>query len=454
MCMWGLGVGLPQRVTAMGGKFLFDDEKETPEVLTSSFLYPAEKKMIQFEVRHWCTNQEDGAAVGNIFYGSEGYMVVKGYNRFEIFLGPRREKGPARESGGDHFANFLKAVRSRKTSDQNGPVETAHLSSALAHLGMAISRRPPASAGEAACVRSGDGALPARRTGQCDADAKVSGAVCGSGESLMPAIVIPDDFPAVMGPSQAYRALTERTAVRYYDTLPGSEAGLVERIREAEVVINIRSSCRFTESVFAQCGRLRLLSLWGTGTDNVDLEAAARHGITVTNTPGVAAISIAEHCLGLLLAAARRIPRSDAEVRQGRWPRGEGSQLGGKTLGIVGLGAIGRRFAQLGAAIGMRVIAWTMHPNPALGFELVSLERLLAESDVVSLHLRLSEQTRGMIGAAEFARMKPSAILINTARGPIVNEAAMVEALSLGRIAAAGLDVFEVSWSRRLRDTR
>src|SRR6202166_2767692 len=122
MCMWGLGVGLPEKITSMGGKFLFDDDKETPEVQTSLYHYPAQKKMIQFEVRHWCTNEEDGASVGNIFYGSEGYMVVKHYDSFEIFLGPRREKGPARKKGGDHFANFIKAVRSRKTSDQNGPV--------------------------------------------------------------------------------------------------------------------------------------------------------------------------------------------------------------------------------------------------------------------------------------------------------------------------------------------
>jgi predicted dehydrogenase len=135
MCMWGLGVGLPEKITSMGGKFLFDDDKETPEVQTSLYHYPAQKKMIQFEVRHWCTNEEDGATVGNIFYGSEGYMVVKHYDSFEIFLGPRREPGPARKKGGDHFANFIKAVRSRKTSDQNGPVETAHLASALAHLG-------------------------------------------------------------------------------------------------------------------------------------------------------------------------------------------------------------------------------------------------------------------------------------------------------------------------------
>src|SRR5580704_8760509 len=238
-------------------------------------------------------------------------------------------------------------------------------------------------------------------------------------------IVIPDDAPAVMGPSRAYQSLLLRTPVAYFDTLPGSAEGLIERIRSAEVVINIRSSCRFTENVFAQCGQLKLLSLWGTGTDNVDLAAAARHGVTVTNTPGVSAISIGEHCLALLLAAARRIPRTDAEIRQGRWPRGEGVQMHGKTLGIIGLGAIGRRFAQIGEAIGMRVIAWTMHPNPALGFTLVPLEQLYRESDVVSIHLRLSAETRGMIGARELAMMKASAIVINTARGPILDEAAL-----------------------------
>jgi len=247
-----------------------------------------------------------------------------------------------------------------------------------------------------------------------------------------------------MGPSPAYRLLLDRTPVEYYDSLTTSEADLIERIRSAEIVINIRSSTRFGETVFAQCPHLKLLSLWGTGTDNVDLTAAERHGITVTNTPGVSAISIAEHCLALLLAVARRIPRTDEEIRLGQWPRGGGAQMFGKTLGIVGLGAIGRRFAQLGASLGMRVIAWTMHPDPALGFELLALEQLYRESDVVSLHLRLSGETRGMVGEREFAMMKRSAILINTARGPIVDEAAMTEALLKGRIAGAGLDVFDV----------
>jgi D-3-phosphoglycerate dehydrogenase len=260
----------------------------------------------------------------------------------------------------------------------------------------------------------------------------------------MPRIVIADDAPPVMGISQAYRKLLEQTPVDYHDTLPGNEEGLIERVTLADVVINIRSSTRFTENVFRQSPALRLLSLWGTGTDNVDLHAAARHGVTVTNTPGVSAFSIAEHALALMLAVARRIPRVHSEVRHGRWPRGQAVQLHGKTLGIVGLGAVGRQFARLGTAIGMRVIAWTMHPDPSLGFELVPLDELLRSSDVVSVHLRLSDETRGFIGKGELEKMRPSAILINTARGAIVDERALLEALTLGRIAGAGLDVFDV----------
>ncbi|MCA9212948.1 MAG: Gfo/Idh/MocA family oxidoreductase [Planctomycetales bacterium] len=138
MCMWGLDVGLPSKITAMGGKFLWDDDKETPEVLTSCYHYPDEKKMIQFEVRHWNTNDEQGARVGNIFYGSKGILVVGGYDSYVIYLGQRGEVGPSRSEGGElerHFANFIQAVRERKPEIQNGPVESAHLSSGLAHLG-------------------------------------------------------------------------------------------------------------------------------------------------------------------------------------------------------------------------------------------------------------------------------------------------------------------------------
>jgi predicted dehydrogenase len=135
LCMWGLNVGLPERITAGGGKFLFNDAKETPEVLASTYHYPKEKKFIEFEVRPWMTNMENGAGVGNIFYGSKGYLVVYNYERYESFLGDRREPGPKGNAGGDHFLNFITAVRAHDKKLLNAPVETAHLSSALAHLG-------------------------------------------------------------------------------------------------------------------------------------------------------------------------------------------------------------------------------------------------------------------------------------------------------------------------------
>jgi phosphoglycerate dehydrogenase-like enzyme len=258
----------------------------------------------------------------------------------------------------------------------------------------------------------------------------------------LPRVVVPDDWPPVLGASAGFGHLCEWADVEYFDTLPGSQEQLIDRIRNADVVINIRASSKFTEEVFQHCSHLRLVSLWGTGTDNVDLAAAEKHGVTITNTPGVSAYSVAEHTLALMLAVARGIPEQDAATRAGGWPRGQGIELRNKTLGILGLGSIGRRMAELGAAIGMNVIAWTVHPNPALGVELVEFEQLLSSSDVVSIHLRLSQQTRGIIGAREFRLMKNSAILLNSARGAIVQEEALVEALRTKKIAGAGLDVF------------
>ncbi len=139
LCMWGLGVNsLPERITSMGGKFLWDDCKEVPEIQTSIYHYPKEKKIIQFEVRNWCTNLEDGAGVGNIFYGDKGYMVINGYGSYKTYLGEKREEGPSRSEPGEltlHFKNWFDAIRARDMSIQNGPVQTGHLSSSLAHLG-------------------------------------------------------------------------------------------------------------------------------------------------------------------------------------------------------------------------------------------------------------------------------------------------------------------------------
>jgi len=149
LCMWGLDVGLPTKITSMGGKFLWDDCKEVPEVLTSVYHYPEEDKIIQFEVRPWCTNTEEGVTVGNIFYGDKGILVVDGYNKYKTYLGRNREPGKSGDDGGaeasgmargaggtdGHFANFIEAVRKQDKTILNAPVETAHLSSGLAHLG-------------------------------------------------------------------------------------------------------------------------------------------------------------------------------------------------------------------------------------------------------------------------------------------------------------------------------
>ncbi len=241
-------------------------------------------------------------------------------------------------------------------------------------------------------------------------------------------VVVPDDCPPVLAMSPAFEKLRKQVKVDYFDTLPGSPDRLIERCQGAAVVLNVRSSSKFSAGVMERCPDLKLISVWGTGTDNIDLAAAAQRGVKVTNTPAVSAYSVAEHCLALMLAVARRIPAQDSAVRAGTWPRGQGVEMCGKILGIVGLGAIGRRFAELGRAIGMRVIAWTMHPDASLGFELTGLDDLLQSSDVVSVHVRLSPETHGMLAAREFALMKKTAILL--------------DALREKRIAGAGLDVF------------
>ncbi len=262
-----------------------------------------------------------------------------------------------------------------------------------------------------------------------------------------PLIVVPDDFPSVFEGTPAHERARRLGEVRVF-TARGAddEAELIRRIDRARVAINIRAHARFTEAVFAACKSLELVSIWGTGTDNVDLDAAGRHGVTVCNTPGVNARAVAEHALALMLATARRIPRIDREMREGRWPRELLTQLLGKTLGVFGVGTIGARVVELGRAVGMTVLAWSLQGDAArvtaLGARPAGKEEILREADVISLHLRLIPETRGFLGRKEFALMKRSAILINTARGALVEREALLEALTEGRIAGAGLDVF------------
>ena len=260
-------------------------------------------------------------------------------------------------------------------------------------------------------------------------------------------IVVPDDNPPVLAGTPALDRLRTIGEVRLYDSDATDPKILAERLREADVALNIRGRTFFTAEVLGVCPRLKLISIWGTGTDNVDLPAAAARGITVTNTPGANAVAVAEHAVALMLAVAKQLVPADRAMRQGGWPRNLVPQLRGKRLGLVGTGLIGREVAAMAKGLGMEVVAWTFHPSArladSLGLRYVELDELLRTSDIVSLHLRATPETRHFLNRARLAMLKPGAILVNTARGALIDEAALVECLQEKKIACAGLDVFE-----------
>lgn len=251
-------------------------------------------------------------------------------------------------------------------------------------------------------------------------------------------IVVPDDFPSVFEGSAAHELARALGELRVYtERGADDEAELVRRVGKARVAVNIRAHARFTESVFRDCPDLRMISIWGVGTDNIDLAAAARHGVTVCNTPGSNAYAVAEHAIALMLAVARRIPQIDRGMRDGAWPRDMLTQLYGKTLGVFGTGSIGARTAELGRGLGMEVLAWSARRHAA-----EAKDDILRRSDFITLHVRLTPETRGFIAQREFGLMKPGAILVNTGRGALVERDALLAALTAGTIAGAGLDVF------------
>ncbi len=260
-------------------------------------------------------------------------------------------------------------------------------------------------------------------------------------------IVVPDDHPPVVAGTPALERLRSLGEVRVYDSDATDPKVLSGRLQDADIAVNIMGGTRFTADVLAACPKLRLVSVRGTGTDNVDLKAAAACGITVTNTPGANAIAVAEHTVALMLAAAKQLVPGDQGVRQGGWPRNLVPQLRGKRLGILGTGFVGCEVAAMAKGLGLQVVAWSFHPDPklaaALGLRYVDLPELLRTADIVSLHLRATPDTRHFLNRERLALMQPGALLVNTARGSLVDEAALVNALREKRLAAAGLDVFE-----------
>jgi phosphoglycerate dehydrogenase-like enzyme len=225
-----------------------------------------------------------------------------------------------------------------------------------------------------------------------------------------------------------------------------SESDLLEVLPGVDAVL--AGVDAFTRTVLEseRSVNLKIISRWGVGYDTIDIAAATRAGIVVAYTPELLNDAVADYTFALLLAAARRVPEVHASMRNGQWQTAWGQDVAGQTLGIVGCGRIGTAVARRAAGFGMRMLGFDCTPKEmarAAGIRLVTMDELLSQSDFVSLHAALTPQSRGMIGEAQLRRMKPTAILINTGRGPLIDEEALSRALHEGWIAGAALDVFE-----------
>jgi D-3-phosphoglycerate dehydrogenase / 2-oxoglutarate reductase len=226
----------------------------------------------------------------------------------------------------------------------------------------------------------------------------------------------------------------------------GSRDEFLRRLESAHALIYLRKPSPLDAAAFAAAPDLRVVCVPGVGVDGVDLAAARERNVTVCNLPGANAPAVAEHTIGLLLAVARHLTAADESMREGFWRKREGVELGGRTLGVLGLGAIGSRVVRLGQGFGMAVVAWSLHRDEdrarRLEVELVDLDELFRRSDVVSVHLRSTAESAGIVGASRLSLMPRGSLLINTARAAILDSTAVVEALRTGQLGGLGVDVF------------
>ena len=262
----------------------------------------------------------------------------------------------------------------------------------------------------------------------------------------MTRVAILDDYQDVAMGLADWKGLPAGTeVVAFRDHLHEADA-VAKRLADFDVVVAMRERTAFPRALLEKLPKLRLLVTTGMRNASIDVAAAMERGITVCGTSGLP-YPTAELTWGLILDLFRRITVEDQATRQGRWQTTLGLGLNGKTLGVIGLGSLGSRVAKFGLAFEMQVLAWSQNLTAAraaeVGVSLVGKDELLARSDVVTIHLVLSDRTRGLIGARELGLMKRSAYLVNTSRGPIVDEPALIRALRESAIAGAGLDVFE-----------
>jgi len=259
-------------------------------------------------------------------------------------------------------------------------------------------------------------------------------------------IAVLDDYQNVALASADWSVLRDRAEIVVFrDHLVDADA-LIERLQPFDVICVMRERTPLPRKVIERLPNLKLIASTGGGNVSIDAAAATDHGIVVVHT-GYRSDPTIEFTWALILACARHIVAESNSVRSGGWQQTVGTDLRGKTLGVLGLGRIGSQVARIGSAFGMNLVAWSQNLTPeaanAAGATLVSKEQLFAQADILTIHLVLSNRSRGLVGAAELGRMKPTAWLINTSRGPIVDEQALISALQHRQIAGAAVDVFE-----------
>ena len=260
-------------------------------------------------------------------------------------------------------------------------------------------------------------------------------------------VAILDDYQDVALRLADWSAVRRRAEITVFNDHLADPAAVVERLHPFDVVCVMRERTPLSRDILQQLPRLKLIASTGPRNAAIDMRAAAERGIVVTTT-GYESTPTIELSWALILASARHLASEAASVRDGGWQTRIGSNLRGKCLGVIGLGNIGKEVARIALAFGMTVIAWSQNLTSeiasAAGATLVDKDALFRQADIVTIHLILSRRTSGLVGAAELALMKPTAWLVNTSRGPIVDEAALIEALQARRIAGAALDVFEI----------
>ena len=259
--------------------------------------------------------------------------------------------------------------------------------------------------------------------------------------------VVPGDFPPQIQGSAHLERLAPYGDVTMHTDRPASMDEQMRRVEGAHVILNTRGAISWFRDSLQRLPDLQMIATCSIGTDNIDLDAASERGVVVSNQPGKIAPYVAEHLIGLLFAVAKHATYQTQEIRSGRWAPLANTYLRGKTLGVIGTGNVGSEVARIANSLGMKVVAWTYNPSPErardLGVEFVELDDLLMQSDAVSIQVRLSDDSRGMLGKREFGIMKPGALFVNGGRGDLVDTDALVEALNSGHLGGAGLDVFD-----------